>query len=87
MRLGRQPTGSLFAPHREWVHTDDEMPQVPHGPAPPPPEPAGASVGPDDTSVAGASPAEAGQADVNHSDAHSPLLTDPIGGILFLLNR
>jgi len=60
VRLGHQPTGSLFAPLRERLHPDDEMPQAPHEPGLPPHEPAGASpagAGPDDTSPA---PAEAG---------------------------
>jgi hypothetical protein len=61
VRLGHQPTGSLFAPFRERAHTDDETPQIPRGMALLPHESAGASyagAGPDDTSPAGASPAE-----------------------------
>jgi hypothetical protein len=53
----------LFAPYREWAHTDEENPQTPQGPALPPRDPEGASpaaAGPDDTSPAGGSPAEAG---------------------------
>ena len=61
MGLGHQPTGNMFVPLRGRTHTDDEMPQIPRGPALLPREPDGgsdAAVGPDDTSPAGASPAE-----------------------------
>ena len=75
MRLGHQPTGNLFVPHREWVHTDDEMPQTPHGPALPPYESAGAghaTAGPDDTSPAAASPSEPGPAKPGPGEAGAP---------------
>jgi hypothetical protein len=84
VRLGHQPTGSLFAPLRGRVHTDEETPQVPRGPALPPHEPADTShadAGPADTSPAGASPAggsppekspaETRPADVTPADARS----------------
>jgi len=80
VRLGHQPAGSLFAPVREWGHTDDELPQAPHGPALPPHEPAGASdaaAGTDDTSPAGASPAEAGPPEKSPADEKSPAETRP----------
>src|SRR5215472_370986 len=66
VRVGHQPTGSLFAPPHGRAHTDDEMPQIPRGTALLQPEPAGASqasAGPDDTSPAGASPVGASPAE------------------------
>ena len=70
MRLGHQPTGSLFAPLHERAYADDEMPQNPHGQAVPPHEPDGASpagAGLDDTSPAAPSPAEAKPSEVEPS--------------------
>ena len=61
VRLDHQPTGSLFAPFRRRAHTDDEMPQVPRGPALLPHESADAShadADPEYTGPAGSSPAE-----------------------------
>ena len=75
VRLGSQPTGSLFTPLHERVHADDDMPQTPPGQALPRHEPAGASdagAGP-----VGTSPAEAGQADVTDSDARPPVASPP----------
>jgi len=73
VRLGHQPTGSLFAPRREQAHTD-EMPQTPYGPVLPPHEPADpslADVSPDDISPAGAGPGEAGPAEAPPAEAQA----------------
>src|SRR5215472_7063661 len=74
VRVGHQPTGSLFVPPHGRAHADDEMPQIPRGTALLQPEPAGAS-------PVGASPAESGPpekslaetrpADVTPADARS----------------
>lgn len=80
MRLGHQPTGSLFAPLHEWVHADDEMLQTPQGPNLPPHEPADAShagASPDDTSPAGAGPAEPGTAKPGPGEAGPPENSPP----------
>ena len=84
--------GSLFMPVRESAYADDEMPQIPRGPATAPHEPDGAGhvgAGPDDTRPAGASPAEGGSpqkslaetrpADVTPADAR-PADTGPAAG-------
>jgi hypothetical protein len=66
-------------PYREWMHTDDEMPQTPHGPALPPHESAGAghaNAGPDDTGPAKPGPAKPGP-DAAGAPENSPAETRP----------
>jgi hypothetical protein len=77
-RLTRQPVGNLFAPDREWAHTDDAAPQTSHGPGLPPPEPAGpgaAGAGPENTSPAGTGPDATTPAEKNPAETRSASVT------------